>query len=53
VPRCDLGLAVGAIRLGGGTVTATHVSDDAVDITYVTYGRRTSSTPDDADAAAS
>lgn len=35
VAKCDLGLALGAIRLGGGTVTATSPSADEVAITYV------------------
>jgi hypothetical protein len=36
VSRSDLGLALGAIGLGGGTVTATALSEGDVTITYVT-----------------
>lgn len=38
VRRDDLGLALGAIGLGGASVTATRSSVDEVTITYVTYG---------------
>ncbi len=40
VPRSELGLALCAISLGGGTVTATYLSADTVEITYVTRGDR-------------
>ena len=36
VSRDELGLALGAIGLGGGTVTATLPGRDTVAITYVT-----------------
>lgn len=36
VPRADLGLALGAIRWGGGTVTATRPCGPDVAVTYVT-----------------
>ncbi|GAB7007920.1 hypothetical protein JCM18899A_53990 [Nocardioides sp. AN3] len=36
VPRSDLGLALGAIRWGGGTVTSTKLAGPDVAITYVT-----------------
>ncbi len=36
VPRRDLGLALGAIALGGGTITASRPEGDSVVITYVT-----------------
>jgi hypothetical protein len=37
VPKSDLGLALGAIGLGGGTITATCPSGSDVAITYVTH----------------
>lgn len=41
VLKADLGLALGAIGLAGGTVTRTLPSGDEVAITYVTMGGRT------------
>jgi hypothetical protein len=45
VPRRDLGLALGAIGLGGGTVTATRLSGADVTITYVTNSGRSGLSP--------
>jgi hypothetical protein len=39
VRRCDLSMALEAIRLGGGTVTATRLCGGDVAITYVTEER--------------
>jgi len=36
VPKKDFGLTLGAIGLGGGTVTATKPSGGAIAITYIT-----------------
>jgi hypothetical protein len=41
VQKKDLGLTLGAIGLGGGTVTATKPSGRAIAITYVTHEERT------------
>lgn len=45
VPRRDLGLALEAIGLGGGTVTATKLSGEDVTITYVTIGGSSNQSP--------
>jgi hypothetical protein len=39
VSKHDLGLTLGAIGIGGGTVTATRPEQGQVVITYVTYAR--------------
>jgi len=36
VPKKDFGLTLGAIGLGGGTITATKPSGGAIAITYIT-----------------
>ena len=44
VPMADLGLALGAIGLAGGTVIKTLPSASEVAITYVTTGGRSDPT---------
>ena len=45
VAKSEFGLALGAIGLGGGTVTATRPTGDEVVITYVTNSGCASSLP--------
>src|SRR6476620_9383035 len=41
VPKKDFGLTLGAIGLGGGTITATKPSGGAIAITYITNDEMT------------
>ncbi|GAA1947816.1 hypothetical protein GCM10009798_03680 [Nocardioides panacihumi] len=45
VAKSELGLALGAIRLGGGTITSTSPSAEDVAITYVVGDERATLVP--------